>query len=446
MQRRAFALIFLMLFCSLLVIMMGHHAWAQEEQKALSLDDLLNIAMEKNPQIIAARERTNQASARLEQAAAGLAPKLDLSANYSKSEGGLADNPFDETYEVAIKLTHLLYSGGSMEAQVESAKLELEASKADELRTIQMVDNGVRVSYYDLQRARSRLNVALEALALAKEHLNEVEALHRNGVVAINEVLRVQVDVSSAELERISAANAVDVALAALEKAIGVSLPKGITMPQPEAEAEVPPFHLPEDPQMEALKLRPELKSLESLRMSAQALARSAAGQARPQIYIQGSGGMIDTNLLPEEDEWRVDLLFQWRLYDRREIESKVTEAKSMAQELLHRISDMENQVKLEVSQASLSLASALQRVNVSQDQVRLAEEDYRMALRRYQTQVGTNIDVLDARVAYIDASNALVNSIYDAYTAYSNLLFAMGATGMEFASIDANTEEGKIQ
>lgn len=446
MQRRAFALIFLMLFCSLLVIMMGHRAWAQEEQKALSLDDLLNIAMEKNPQIIAARERTNQASARLEQAAAGLAPKLDLSANYSKSEGGLADNPFDETYEVAIKLTHLLYSGGSMEAQVESAKLELEASKADELRTIQMVDNGVRVSYYDLQRARSRLNVALEALALAKEHLNEVEALHRNGVVAINEVLRVQVDVSSAELERISAANAVDVALAALEKAIGVSLPKGITMPQPEAEAEVPPFHLPEDPQMEALKLRPELKSLESLRMSAQALARSAAGQARPQIYIQGSGGMIDTNLLPEEDEWRVDLLFQWRLYDRREIESKVTEAKSMAQELLHRISDMENQVKLEVSQASLSLASALQRVNVSQDQVRLAEEDYRMALRRYQTQVGTNIDVLDARVAYIDASNALVNSIYDAYTAYSNLLFAMGATGMEFASIDANTEEGKIQ
>ncbi|WP_198469988.1 hypothetical protein, partial [Acetomicrobium sp. S15 = DSM 107314] len=39
----------------------------------------------------------------------------------------------------------------------------------------------------NLQRARSRLNVALEALALAKEHLNEVEALHRNGVVALNE-------------------------------------------------------------------------------------------------------------------------------------------------------------------------------------------------------------------------------------------------------------------
>lgn len=113
MQRKTFALIFLMLFCSLLVIMMGHRAWAQEEQKALNLDDLLSIAMEKNPQIIAARERINQASARLEQAAAGLAPKLDLSANYSKSEGGLTNNPFDETYKVAINLTHLLYSGGA---------------------------------------------------------------------------------------------------------------------------------------------------------------------------------------------------------------------------------------------------------------------------------------------------------------------------------------------
>ena len=349
MQRRTFALIFLMLFCSLLVIMMGHRAWAQEEQKALSLDDLLSIAMEKNPQIIAAMEVTNQAKARLTQAAAGLAPKLDLSTGYSQAEGGLTDTPFEKTYEVAINLTHLLYSGGSMEAQVESAKLELEASKADELRTIQMVDNGVRVSYYDLQRARSRLNVALEALALAKEHLNEVEALHRNGVVAINEVLRVQVDVSSAELERISAANAVDVALAALEKAIGVSLPKGITMPQPEAEAEVPPFHLPEDPQMEALKLRPELKSLESLRMSAQALARSAAGQARPQIYIQGSGGMIDTNLLPEEEmRWTCSSSGGF-MTTRDRIEGDG--GKIHGSELLHRISDMEA-VKLEVSQA----------------------------------------------------------------------------------------------
>jgi len=69
-----------------------------------------------------------------------------------------------------------------------------------------------------------------------------------------------------------------------------------------------------------------------------------------------------------------------------------------MARELLARIDDLRNQIRLEVSTAWQNMESALQRVHVAEDQVKTAEEDYRMALRRYVEQVGTNIDVLDAR------------------------------------------------
>ena len=57
------------------------------------------------------------------------------------------------------------------------------------------------------------------------------------------------------------------------------------------------------------------------------------------------------------------------------------------------------------------------------------AGEDYRMALRRYTAQVGTNIDVLDSRVALTSAKNSLVESIYDTRKALIEMDFAMGRT-----------------
>ncbi len=65
--------------------------------------------------------------------------------------------------------------------------------------------------------------------------------------------------------------------------------------------------------------------------------------------------------------------------------------------------------------------------MKVASDAVAQAEEDYRMALKRYQAQVGTNIDVLDARLSLVDARNSRIDAVAEARTAYGDLLFAMG-------------------
>jgi outer membrane protein TolC len=40
---------------------------------------------------------------------------------------------------------------------------------------------------------------------------------------------------------------------------------------------------------------------------------------------------------------------------------------------------------------------------------------------------MGTNIDVLDARLAMTDTRNARTNAVAEARTAYADLLYAMG-------------------
>jgi len=68
------------------------------------------------------------------------------------------------------------------------------------------------------------------------------------------------------------------------------------------------------------------------------------------------------------------------------------------------------------------------------------------MALRRYAEQVGTNIDVLDARTALTDANTSFVNAVYDAYAAYSDLIYSIGASEEDLMSGDqeSNVEVGK--
>jgi outer membrane protein TolC len=62
-----------------------------------------------------------------------------------------------------------------------------------------------------------------------------------------------------------------------------------------------------------------------------------------------------------------------------------------------------------------------------SRNQAEDAKEDYRLALRRYDAQVGTNLDVLDSRAALIESRRALVNAVYDTAAAQCGMMLLVG-------------------
>ena len=344
---------------------------------------------------------------------------------------GTAQNGFEDTWQAALNFTYLLYSGGSVKYSVQAKDLALEAVKAQAERTKQTVCNGVSSAYYELQRSRARLVVAEEALKLTREHLREVELFYKNGVVAKNQVLRVQVEVSDSELGRIQAANAVNVAWSALERAVGIPLRLDYRLPEPESTPGT--FDVPEGVRTLAFSNRPELTSLERSRLSALALSKAALGQGGPQVVLQGEAYDVGDRFYPDvQDDWKITIAASWKFYDGGESKAKAAEAEAAAEELLYLMEDLKNQIDLEISTALLNLRSSEQKVSVAKDQVESAGEEYRMALRRYRAQVGTNLDVLDSRVALINARNQLVDSVYDVFQSRADLLFALGLNSLE--------------
>lgn len=406
----------------------------------LTLDVALDLAMKENPIILGAREQVLQAEEQVQAAKAGLGPDLGILLSYTKQKEaknlpvygrgsgeiiGFAPAGYEDTWYTALQFTQVLYAGGSIRAGVKSAEFQKNSAESLYVRSLQSLTNSVRKAYYDVQRYRAQLTVAEESVELAKEHLRQVEAFYRNGVVAKNEVLRVQVDVSSAELSRIRMDNAVKVAWKALERAVGASLQGVYTLGDPETS--LPVFAVPSDPIPLALSLRPEITAFQAQSDAALQMAAAAKGKLLPQVLFQGEVNAADDSFFPEHDDWNLGISVQWTLFDSGEQNAKAAQARSLARQLLHELEDLRRQIGLEVSTATLDLESAKQRVEVAQAQVESAEEDYRMALRRYSAQVGTNIDVLDARVALSEARTALVDAVYDGRSAYSNLLYAVG-------------------
>jgi outer membrane protein TolC len=442
MRHRNFLVFLVILAACLLVIIAGRLAWGAETRQELTLDRALDLSAESNPLVMAAAARVKQAEGRLIQARSDGLPQVYGSLGYQKLQErpetlafslvdgktpiGIVPLGFEETNQAAVNLTQVLFSGGSLTARTEAARLLLAAARSERDRTLQAVDNGVRRAFYALQRSVSRLEVAREALYLAKEHLRQVESFFRAGVVAQNEVMRVQVAVSSAELNRIRAESAVEVAWKTLERFVGQSLQEhySVTAGDPELEA----FSLAPDPIAKAMELRPELKGLEAARRAALETLKAVKGQAYPQVGLQAQASLADEHFFPsEKDDWSVGIVARLRLFDSGKLHGQAVEARATATELLNRLEDLKRQVALEVATARVLLDGAVQSVKVASDAVVQSEEDYRMALKRYQAQVGTNIDVLDARLALTDARNALADAVAEARTAYGDLLFAMG-------------------
>jgi len=437
LKRKFLAIVFVMV--SLLVIALGRRAWADNEP-VLTEDLVVFLALENNPQAAIAEKRVEQAKARIRAASSGKAPVLSASVLYQETFRepnyplvtnipgleGFAMGGFRETWRTALSLSWLVYSSGAVENNIRASQLAADAARAESERTLQGVSHAARSAFYGLQRTRARAAVAEEALSLVREHRKQVEALYRNGIVAKNELLRAEVALSDAELDLIKATSGTEVAFSALERAIGTSVRGRYSLPGPESEPRE--MDIPADPVTKAIASRPEFRALAFSERSARSLAAAAMGERGPSVYLQGDAYSVGQTFYPDAmDDWKISIVAEWKLYDGGKAKARRDEALAVAEELIQRMEDMKRQVDLEISVASLDLRSAQQRLEVARSQVALAEEDYRMAVARYSAQVGTNIDVLDARTALSAARTQQVDAVYDAMQAYEDMNFAIG-------------------
>ena len=404
------------------------------------LEVLLKQAKENNPLISAAQQRVKKSEAALAEAKGNMGPKAGVAAGALWQQDGVSVTlsmvgsiPLisKNIYATAVGFIQTIYAGGSLYALKQASELALDASKAEESRVSQTVDNAVRTAYYNRRRAEAKEVVAKEAVTLTKDHLGRAEKLFKSGVIAKSDVLRTKVAVAQSEMDLIKASNAVAIMLTALERAVGAPIDPAMLANHDMKNIAKP--HISSQPTQrdyiaEAYGNRAELKMYDLLSRQAGKVARAAQGQLLPQIMGMGVYTNFDDTFFPNgKGEWRMGLAAYWTLFDSGRAAAKTRQARSQAKELLFKLDDMKNVIKMEVTQSELYLRSAESRLTVAERREAEAQEDYRISVKRYGAGAGTNLDMLDARLALTNSRTDLVDALYDIEIAKADLIYAIG-------------------
>ena len=118
-----------------------------------------------------------------------------------------------------------LFSGGLTAARVAESRAKLRVLRADERTLRQQIALEVRRALLDVTRFAQSIDVSSRAADQARENLALAEGRYETGVGNVIELTDAQVQRARAEAERVGALYDHQIAVAALEQAIGQELP-----------------------------------------------------------------------------------------------------------------------------------------------------------------------------------------------------------------------------
>jgi outer membrane protein len=187
------------------------------------VDAMIGQALVNRPEIAEVLASEQAAQAAIDLAAAGLAPNINFT-------GGPEITTNDPTrsdatnWTAAIALTIALFDGGLTRAKVDAARQQLNSAKVSEEQTRQSVELDVRNAYLGLRNAAENLRSALVGQASAHEALRIANVRFQAGVGTQLEVVTQIQNSATADLQVIQAALNYFVAVAQLDRSIGVQV------------------------------------------------------------------------------------------------------------------------------------------------------------------------------------------------------------------------------
>jgi outer membrane protein TolC len=254
-----------------------------------------------------------------------------------------------------------------------------------------------------------------ESLAAYEAHLADARNRQAVGLAARNEVLAVQVEKDRAELARLRAANAAEVAEADLGRLVGAPSRARIEVEDPTSEPASADAAAPDAAALgalaeEALARRPEKAALQERIAAAGLRVQAERAQGRPQVTLAGGFDYANPNrrILPPtaewQDSWDVAVNLSWSLFDGGRRRAAERRAAARADALRRQADDLDRRIRLEVTARRLEVEAARRAVAVAARNVEAARENSHVASERHQAGVIPSSERLDAEVLLLRA------------------------------------------
>jgi outer membrane protein len=408
--------------------------------RVLPLEEALRVGLSRQPQLRQARANVEAARARVDQTLAPLLPQVSGTASWDRSTSetsatlsrlGLprtaSGSTTRETWSLDLTGRLLVWDFGQTPGRWRAARAVAASQSQSERATRAEVALAIRTTYFDAVAAKALVGVARESLENTQRHLEQVRAFVDIGTRPPIDLAQERTNVANARVQLIQAENGYATARVRVEQAIGAtdlgaweiadeSLP---AVPGEEAAAEVL--------LAEAIAARPELAALSQQLRGQELTVQALRGGYLPSLGV--SAGVSESG--PAADElyygWNTSVTLTWPLFQGGATRGQVREARATATALDAQLEQLRQSVRLEVEQARLGVRAARATLGAAGEAAEAARERLVLAEGRYQTGVGSVLELADAQLALTTALGQRVQAEFQLAAARSQLLQALG-------------------
>lgn len=413
------------------------HRKVELPRNAITMEEAVNRALAHNPSL-GAQEAQSRASEEGRKSSRGaFGPRLGMTYAAQKQEVKSSPSPTRTpeygAYSWGIEISQPVFQGLGLLANYQRAALQAESDKAS-LRNAELAMTAdVQAEFLSCLRAEENARSERDALARLRDQLRITRAFYEVGLRPRLDVLQAEVDVSQAETTLIESENTRDNSLARLNTLLG--LPASMKVAYQGKLSHVPfPYSLEKCLNL-AYANRPDLFIAAKAVEIAGADKLAAQSEYYPQIEayynITQRGNSPDLqergNYGSRSQTWEIGARATWNVFQWGVTYYDDKRAGWLVKRMKYEEENLKLNVGYEVKSCFLAVREAEKRINVAEKGVIQARESYDAALARYQEQVGTNFDVLNASSNLTRAQASLTSARADYLTALARIYAAMG-------------------
>ena len=404
-----------------------------DTNRALTLQDAINIAFQNNRDLQAARLTVNQSQAAVRQAQAAQAVQVGLTGTLANSGNPLivgTSNPGVNTNSTDInarlQATYNLLNAGRDVSNVRAAEEQVNFNRLDLLRVEQSTRTNVVTAYYDLQAADSSVIISQASVRDATRSLSDAQLQEKAGVGTRFDILTAQVQLATANQNLTNAQGQQRIARKNIAQLLSVDRNTEFTAADPVRELGTWGLSL-EDSVVLAFKNRPEVKQQLVRRSISQQQQIVAASGDAPQVSLftnYNLGKSISTSA-SAQDSYSLGAQLSWNFWDGGAAGAQATQQQVSQEIFENQFTSTRNQIRFQVEQAFYNLGSNQKNIITSSQALRQAEESLKLARLRFQAGVGTQTDVINAQTALASARGNRITAIVNYNRSLSSLRIA---------------------
>ena len=396
-----------------------------EEVMDISLEDCLRCALGNNPKIQAALQDVFASDARIKQAWSAYFPQLSWQTGYTKIKqlqlsDALGQNLVFNYYVLGqISASQLLYDFGVTQNLVTIRKLDNLGYKISLTRTVNEVICEVKKAYYNLQYSLESRKVAEEMVVRYESFYNQAKAFYSAGTSPKVDVTIAEVNLSNSKLLLIQAENAVEIAMAKLNNAMGLPYTNRYRISD---NLRYNPCDISLNQAIDiARESRPEFQLAEVKVEEARQNVKLVKKSYFPTLTVEGQY-QIGGRSWVSNYGYNFGGYLNFPTVNGMLIRNEIKEAKALHTREQALASNTKNDIYYEIQQAFYGMLERKNSIPVAFLGLKQAKENYELSYGRYKVGVGNPVELKEAQVQYQNSMLNYYNTLYQFNTARAEL------------------------